>query len=104
VGHLTDRISQIVYVSGMFEVYASLACKSVCIRGCFLFAMKGPSHFGSSLPLDSVRSTGPDENEVPLFELFGNDDFVSLGLYCYLVLAQCIVGVDTVFVEEVFCC
>jgi hypothetical protein len=100
---LQIEFSQIVYVLGMFKNCVCLACKYVRIWGCFLFDDEG------SFPLwlefaSGFRSAGPDENEIPLLELFRSDVFVSPGLHCCLVLAQCIEGIDTVPVEEVFRC
>jgi hypothetical protein len=40
----------------MLQVFAVWRCEPVCAGEAFVLTMKGPSHLGSSLPLDSVRA------------------------------------------------
>ena len=40
----------------MLQVFAVWRCEPVCAGDAFVLTMKGPSHLGSSLPLDSVRA------------------------------------------------
>jgi hypothetical protein len=46
----------------------------------------------------------PDEDDVSFFKLFLGDSFVSLALRCFLIFVQCVEGLDSVSIEEVFCC
>jgi hypothetical protein len=48
------KFCQVVYVPRMLEVFARLCCDPVAIWDVFFLMMKVPSHFGSSLPRNSV--------------------------------------------------
>ena len=49
-------------------------------------------------------SAGSDQDEVPLFKLFGSDSFLLPGLRLRLIFVQFFKGVDVILIEEIFSC
>jgi hypothetical protein len=68
----------------------------------FILMMNGPSHFGSSLPRDSVRVGGSNKYEVSFVKLSWDDRVVAPGLGLSLVFGEVLQGEDTISVDEVF--
>jgi hypothetical protein len=50
------KFAEVVDVPGVLQVLAVWRCEPVGAGGAFVLTIKGPSHLGSSLPLDSVRA------------------------------------------------
>jgi hypothetical protein len=65
--------------------------------------MYGPSHFGSSLPRDSVRVVlSPYKYEVPFTEFSWDDCVVAPCFGLDLLLVEGLQGENTVFVDQIF--
>jgi hypothetical protein len=67
----------------------------------FVLTINGPSHFGSSLPRDSVRVVRTSTRS-PSLNSLGNDCVVAPGLRLGLIFVEGLQGEDTVSVNEVF--